>query len=147
LPNFPDRVGREVGEPDTALAASYRRHCTTRHRGVSHRERIATMSEQQSAEQTEDFASETDMVDTGQTKPEQPKKKDEPGKNEPKRIVARILIDAGAELARTWDAKGTGVSKKDAAVLIGNFLSYCPGDHWARPLVLPDTNRASKHKL
>jgi hypothetical protein len=106
------------------------------------------MSEQQTPEATEGFASETDMVDTGQqSPPEQPKKKDEPGKNDAKRTVARILIDAGAELAKTWDSKATGVSKKDAAVLLGNFLSYCPGDHWARPLVLPDTNRASKHKI
>jgi hypothetical protein len=46
-----------------------------------------------------------------------------------KKIVAGAIIEAGAELARTW--KVEGVTKAEAAELIGRYLSYLPmTDEW-----------------
>jgi hypothetical protein len=107
------------------------------------------MTEQQTAEQAEDFGSETDMVDTGQSQPEpkpKPAKKDEQGPNEIKNAVAEAFIDAVADMIREWDPKAHGgISKKIAATVAGSYASYASGDYWRKELVLPDTNRASKH--
>jgi hypothetical protein len=65
--------------------------------------------------------------------------------NEVKRIVGDALIDAAAELARTW--ADTRVPKAQAAELLGSYVSFTPGGYWRRELPEPQTGRGARHRL
>jgi hypothetical protein len=99
--------------------------------------------------ETEQTATELDKLDPGEPKPGAPKpaaKKDEQGPNEIKNHVAECMIDAVADMIASWNPKAhDGISKRDAATIAGSYASYASGDYWRKELVLPDTNRASKH--
>ena len=68
--------------------------------------------------------------------------------NQVKQVVGDALIDAAAELSKSWNpAQHNGVSKEQAFNLLGSYCSFTPGSYWRPELATPQTGRGHKHRL